>query len=511
MTATLEPTTTTPSASAVIRRVRGAFNSGRTRPVEWRKEQLLALDRLLVESEAELLEALRLDLGKPALEGFITDIAFVRAEIAETLRHLDQWLRPERAKVPVKQQPGTARIHRDPLGAVLIIGPWNYPIQLVLAPLVGASRAATPRSSSRRRCPSIRHVLLARLVPRTSTPTRFAVVEGGVTETTALLAEQWDHIFYTGNGTVGRVVMAAAAKHLTPVTLELGGKSPVIVDRSANLDVAARRIVWGKFLNAGQTCIAPDYVLVDRTVEGPLLARMSDAVRSFYGADPRTSSDYGRIINERHFERISKLVDGEGAGDVVFGGARDAASRYFAPTALRGTDATAAIMQEEIFGPGAPRSPSTTSTTRWSSSPRATSRSRCTCSPKTPRSQARVVHETSSGGVCVNATLFHITVPGLPFGGVRRERHGRVPRAERIRNVHPPQERAEPADQARPEHRLSAVHEPEGEGPPEAAVTGRRASGAARSEQLGPDAIRPPTEAGGRNHTTLGGYAAVTF
>lgn len=418
MTATLEPTTTTPSASAVISRVRSAFNSGRTRPVEWRKEQLGALDRLLVDSEAELLEALRLDLGKPALEGFITDIAFVRAEIAETLRHLDQWLRPERAKVPVKQKPGTARIHRDPLGAVLIIGPWNYPIQLVLAPLVGAIAGGNTAVIKPSEVSEHSSRVLARLVPRFLDPDAFAVVEGGVTETTALLAEHWDHIFYTGNGTVGRVVMAAAAKHLTPVTLELGGKSPVIIDRSANLDVAARRIVWGKFLNAGQTCIAPDYLLVDRTVEGPLLARMSDAVRSFYGADPRTSSDYGRIINERHFERISKLVDGEGAGDVVFGGARDAASRYFAPTALRGTDATAAIMQEEIFGPVLP----TIAVDDLDDALEfVTARDKPLALyvfAEDSGVQQRVLNETSSGGVCVNATLFHITVPGLPFGGV---------------------------------------------------------------------------------------------
>ena len=418
MTATLEPTTTASSASAVISRVRAAFNSGRTRPVEWRKEQLRALDRLLVGGEDELLEALRLDLGKPALEGFITDIAFVRAEIAETLRHLDQWLRPARTKVPVKQQPGTARIHRDPLGAVLIIGPWNYPIQLVLAPLVGAIAGGNTAVIKPSEVSEHSSRVLARLVPRYLDPDAFAVVEGGVTETTALLTERWDHIFYTGNGAVGRVVMAAAATHLTPVTLELGGKSPVIIDRSANLDVAAKRIVWGKFLNAGQTCIAPDYLLVDRTVEGPLLARMSDAVRSFYGADPRTSSDYGRIVNDRHFERISKLVDGPGAGDVVFGGARDAASRYFAPTALRGTDATASIMHEEIFGPVLP-------TIAVDDLDDALGFVTARDKPlalyvfaEDSAVQRRVVDETSSGGVCVNATLFHITVPGLPFGGV---------------------------------------------------------------------------------------------
>jgi aldehyde dehydrogenase (NAD+) len=202
------------------------------------------------------------------------------------------------------------------------------------------------------------------------------------------------------------------------VTLELGGKSPVIIDRSANLDVAAKRIVWGKFLNAGQTCIAPDYLLVDRTVEGPLLARMADAVHAFYGADPRTSSDYGRIINDRHFERISGLADGDGAGEIVFGGTRDAASRYFAPTALRATDATAAIMQEEIFGPVLP----TIAVDDLDDALEfVTARDKPLALyvfADDPAVHERAVNETSSGGVCLNATLFHVTVPGLPFGGV---------------------------------------------------------------------------------------------
>ncbi len=434
MAATLEPTGTTTGTTtgpttgtttgsvlapaATVSRVRATFHSGRTRPVAWRKEQLRALDRLLVESETELLDALRLDLGKPALEGFITDIAFVRAEITDTLRHLDRWLRPARATVPAKQQPGVARIHRDPLGAVLIIGPWNYPIQLVLAPLVGAIAGGNTAVIKPSEVSEHSSRALARLVPQFLDPDAFAVVEGGVAETTALLDERWDHIFYTGNGTVGRVVMAAAAQHLTPVTLELGGKSPVIVDRSANLDVAARRIVWGKFLNAGQTCIAPDYVLVDRSVEGPLLARMADAVTSFYGADPAASADYGRIVNGRHFDRIRSLADGDGAGDVVFGGTRDAATRYFAPTALRDTDPTAAIMQEEIFGPVLP-------TLAVDDVDHALEFVTAREKPlalyvfaEDRAVQERVVQDTTSGGVCINATLFHITIPGLPFGGV---------------------------------------------------------------------------------------------
>jgi aldehyde dehydrogenase (NAD+) len=256
------------------------------------------------------------------------------------------------------------------------------------------------------------------LLPRYLDADAYTVVEGGVPETTALLAERWDHIFYTGNGTVGRVVMAAAAQHLTPVTLELGGKTPVIVDVSADLDVAARRIVWGKYLNAGQTCIAPDYVLVDRRVEAPLLARMTDAVHAFYGPDARASADLGRIVNERHFDRLARLADAEGAGDVVFGGDRDRSSRYYAPTALRGTDATAPIMQEEIFGPLLPTLPVDDLDDAFQFVTARDKPLALYVFAEDEAVQAEVLDRTTSGGVCVNATLFHITVPGLPFGGV---------------------------------------------------------------------------------------------
>jgi aldehyde dehydrogenase (NAD+) len=244
------------------------------------------------------------------------------------------------------------------------------------------------------------------------------VIEGGVPETTALLEERWDHIFYTGNGTVGRVVMAAAAKHLTPVTLELGGKSPTIVDRSANLDVAARRIVWGKYINAGQTCVAPDYVLVDRRVEGPLTARLRDAVRQFYGDDPHTSGDYGRIIDDRHFARLSRLIEDDGAGEVLFGGERDEADRYFAPTAVRSPEPTSPIMQEEIFGPILPViAVEDVDAAIDFVNAREKPLALYVFAEDTDVAN-RVVASTSAGGVCINATIFHLAVPGLPFGGV---------------------------------------------------------------------------------------------
>jgi aldehyde dehydrogenase (NAD+) len=402
----------------VTKRLRAAFDDGRTRPVEWRRAQLHALRTMLAEGESELLTALARDLGKSAVEGFVTEIALVRAEIDYTLHHLDSWLRPQKVAIPAKQLPGRARIHRDPLGVVLIIGPWNYPVQLVLAPLVGALAGGNAAVLKPSEVAAHSSHALARLVARHLDPDAVAVVEGGVPETTALLEERFDHIFYTGNGTVGRVVMAAAAKHLTPVTLELGGKSPTIVDRSANLDVAARRIAWGKYINAGQTCVAPDYVLVDRRVEGPLCARLRDTVRRFYGPEPRESGDYGRIVNDRHFQRIVRLLDDEGAGEVVYGGERDAEQRHLAPTGLRGTDPAAPIMQEEIFGPVLPiiAVDDVDAAIDFVSG-----RDKPLALYVFAESSAvvdRVVHHTAAGGVCVNHTVFHLAVPGLPFGGV---------------------------------------------------------------------------------------------
>ena len=417
MTSTLDPVVATPPSPASAR-LRATFASGRTRPIAWRREQLRALDHMLVEGEDELLDALARDLGKPGLEGYLTEIAFVRAEIADTLHHLARWLRPERATVPLKQRPGKARIHRDPLGTVLIIGPWNYPVQLVLAPLVGALAGGNTAVIKPSEVAVHTSHAIARLVARALDPGAIAVVEGGVAATTALLEEPWDHIFYTGNGNVGRVVMAAAAKHLSPVTLELGGKSPVIVDASANLDVAAHRIVWGKFLNAGQTCIAPDYVLVDRQVEGPLLARMREVVSEFYGPDPRHSPDLGRIVNERHFDRVTALADGGGTGDLVCGGERDRAARYIAPTIYRRTEVGAPMMQEEIFGPLLPTIPvdGVDEAIEF-----VTARDKPLALYAFAEDAAvrdHVVDTTTSGGVCLNATLFQIAVPGLPFGGV---------------------------------------------------------------------------------------------
>jgi aldehyde dehydrogenase (NAD+) len=399
----------------VVKHLRVAFDAGPSRSITWRREQLRGLAAMLAERENELLTALHADLGKPAIEGFVTDLAFVTAEIEHTLKHLDEWLRPERVSVPLKQQPGKARIHRDPLGVVLVIGPWNYPIQLVLAPLIGAIAAGNCAVLKPSEISAHSSAALARILPRYLDSECIAVVEGGVPETQALLAERFDHIFYTGNGAVGRVVMEAAAKHLTPVTLELGGKSPVIVDRGTNIEVAARRIAWGKFLNAGQTCVAPDYVLVDHQQHQPLLDALGRATRAFYGDDPQSSPDYGRIVNDRHFARLTQLL---GDGEVALGGKTDARDLYIAPTVLCDVEPSAPVMNVEIFGPILPVLPMADVNTAIEFVNERDKPLALYVFSDDDSVQRRVLETTTSGGVCVNATMFHVAVPGLPFGGV---------------------------------------------------------------------------------------------
>ncbi len=403
-------------AAELLGALRETFGSGRTRSLAWRLGQLEALEAFVLEREDELCEALRADLGKSRFEAWLGELGVLRAELRHTRKHLPDWLRPERVPVPLPLQPGRAEVVREPLGVVLVIAPWNYPVQLALAPLVGALAAGNCAVVKPSEIAPASSALLAEWLPRYLDPDAVRVVEGGVPETQALLAQRWDHVFYTGNGRVGRIVMKAAAEHLTPVTLELGGKSPCFVLRDADLRTAARRIAWGKFFNAGQTCVAPDYLLVDRAVEQPLLDALGEAIHRFYGEQPRQSPDYARIVSERHFDRLVGLL--EGSGQVVFGGEHDRSERYLAPTVLREVPEDAPVMQEEIFGPILP-------VLTFSDLSEAIDRVRRGDKPlalyvfgRAPEAIDRVLSETSSGGACVNDVVVHLSVPELPFGGV---------------------------------------------------------------------------------------------
>ncbi len=370
---------------------------------------------MLETHEAEFLEALRVDLGKPEVEAYITDIGFVTSEIRLMIKHLGAWNRPKRVRSPLVTQPSRSRLIPEPLGVVLVIAPWNYPIQLLLVPAASALAAGNAVIMKPSEISSATSATLARLVPRYLDPRAVAVVEGGVAETTELLAQRFDHIFYTGNGTVGRLVMTAAAQHLTPVTLELGGKSPVVIDSSADLRVAARRVAWGKWLNAGQTCVAPDYVLVDQTVSGEFLEQVGRAITEFYGPDPHASASYGRIVSARHFERLRTLM---GGGRIVIGGESDAADRYMAPTVLVDVDLDAPVMNEEIFGPILPVvSIGTTAEAIEFIASRPHPLALYVFAQQR-RVIDRVLAGTTAGGVTVNGTLLHLTNPNLPFGGI---------------------------------------------------------------------------------------------
>ncbi|MCZ9348878.1 aldehyde dehydrogenase family protein [Streptomyces mutabilis] len=400
----------------VVARLRATFRTGRTKPVEWRTAQLRRLRALLTENGEDLEAALHADLGKSAAEAQRTEIGFTVREIDHTLDHLADWLRPEPAPVPAHLgTDATAWTQYDPLGVVLVIAPWNYPAQLLLAPVVGALAAGNAVVAKPSELAPATSAALARLLPRYLDTDAVAVVEGGVPETTALLAERFDHVFYTGNGTVGRIVMRAAAEHLTPVTLELGGKSPAFVDRDADLDAVAARLAGGKFLNAGQTCVAPDYVLTDPETAAALEPALVRAVEALYGTDPARSTEYARIVNERHFDRLTGLLD---SGRVVVGGGSDRSRKYIAPTVLADVAPDAPVMREEIFGPILP-------IVTVSGLDEAIDFVNDRDKPlalyvfsESDGTRERFAAETSSGGLGHGLPLAHLTVSDLPFGGV---------------------------------------------------------------------------------------------
>jgi aldehyde dehydrogenase (NAD+) len=402
--------------AAIPDRLRATFRSGRTRPLAWRIGQLRAIEKLLHENRPAFEKALASDLGKPALEALAADIGMPLGEAKLAIKNLAKWMKPQRVAQPAVQRPGKSWLQYDPLGVVLVIAPWNYPVQLTFNPLVAAVAAGNCAVVKPSELTPATSRLIAELVPKYLDNDCIAVVEGAIDETTVLLEQQFDHILYTGNGRVARVVMEAAAKHLTPVTLELGGKSPCIVLPDANLDVAAHRIAWGKWTNAGQTCTAPDYILVHESVEGALVDKLKGVITEFYGSDPRQSKDYPRIVNERHVDRLAALLDDQ--VEVAAGGQSDRSQRYFAPTILRKVKPTSKAMQDEIFGPILPvmTIAGVDDAIRFvNDHDKPLALYVFTADSKVSE---RVLHETSSGGACINATLWHVANPNLPFGGV---------------------------------------------------------------------------------------------
>ena len=401
--------------SQVVATARAAFESGKTRPLAWRKAQLSSMIKMLRDNADEFSAALKQDLGRGPEEAWLYDIGFSITEIELIIKNLKKWTEPRKVSTPLVSLPGSSYRIPQPLGVVLVIAPWNYPIQLLLIPVAGAIAAGNAVVMKPSEVSSATSALLGKLVPQYFDSEAIAIVEGAVPETTQLLAEKFDHIFYTGNGTVGRVVMRAAAENLTPVTLELGGKSPSIVDKSANLAIAGRRIAWAKYVNAGQTCVAPDYVLAHADIADKLVDEIRKSVNDFYGVDPQNSGDFARISSPRHFSRLKAMLT---SGKVAIGGQTDEQQRYIAPTVLVDVTASDPVMQEEIFGPILPM-------LTVNSIDEAINFVNARPHPlalyvfaEDQKVNDKVVASTTSGGVTVNGTIFHMTGPFLPFGGV---------------------------------------------------------------------------------------------
>lgn len=407
--------TTASQIPEIVAGLRHTFNRGATRPEHWRRAQLARMRTMLVERSEDFERALHVDLGKSATEAQITEIGFLIAEIDHALAQLRRWMRPRRVSVPVGLQPAAARIVPEPLGVALVIAPWNYPLMLALSPAIGAIAAGNAVIIKPSELAPATSALLAQLLPDALDRRAIAVVEGGVTETTALLGERFDHIFYTGNGRVGRIVAHAAAEHLTPITLELGGKSPVYVDESVPLADVALRIAWGKFMNAGQTCVAPDYVLGRPETLARLTPHLERAIHELYGSAPKENPDYGRIVNDAHYERlVSYLADGR----VAVGGGHDPDRRHIDPTVLTEVSPEAAVMREEIFGPILPmiEVESLDAAVSFVTAREKPLAAYVFSDDATVRQ--RWERETSSGALGFGVPVLHLATPELPFGGV---------------------------------------------------------------------------------------------
>ncbi|XP_042529877.1 aldehyde dehydrogenase, dimeric NADP-preferring [Dipodomys spectabilis] len=398
-----------------VKQARSAFNSGRTRPLQFRIQQLEALQRMVKERQTDIVDALAADLHKNEWTAYYEEIEHVMDEIENTVKNLTEWAADEPVAKTRQTQQDEAYIHSEPLGVVLIIGAWNYPFNLTIQPMVGAIAAGNAVVLKPSEVSENMAILLATIIPQYLDKDLYPVITGGIPETTELLTQRFDHILYTGSTGVGKIVMAAAAKHLTPVTLELGGKSPCYVDKDCDLDVACRRIAWGKFMNSGQTCVAPDYILCDPSIQNQIVEKLKKSLREFYGENAKQSRDYGRIVSDRHFQRVISLIEGQ---KVAHGGTWDAASRYIAPTILIDVDPQSPVMQEEIFGPVMPivcvRSlEEAIQFINQREKPLA-----LYVFSNNDKVIKKMIAETSSGGVTANDVIVHITVHSLPFGGV---------------------------------------------------------------------------------------------
>ena len=400
---------------AIISGQREFFSSGQTRSLKYRKEQLEKLTRWIKTHDEAILSALREDLGKARFEGYATEVGIVLDELRYVRNHLSAWAGDKRVPSPMKQFPSKCFRRPEPYGCVLLMSPWNYPFQLTAAPLVGAIAAGncaivkpsaySPKTSS----------IIADMIGQCFPENYIAIVEGGREQNNALLTHKFDYIFFTGSISVGKNVMRAAAETLTPITLELGGKSPCIVDETANYHLAAKRIAWGKFLNAGQTCVAPDYLLIHKEIKDPFVRALAKCVSEFYGADPLACSDYPKMINEKHFDRVLGLIRDE---EVLLGGTSNRDLLKIAPTVIDHVRSDSPAMGEEIFGPVLPI---ISFENLRQVVEQVTSRPKplaCYIFTNNKQNEGFLLDSLSFGGGCVNDTVVHLATSHMPFGGV---------------------------------------------------------------------------------------------
>ena len=406
--------TSTEKIVSVVAAQKTFFKSGKTLSREFRIDALKSLKKAIIKWEKPLAEALWSDLHKSYEEAYLTELSIVLGEIDNHIKHLKKWMKPERKATPLKMFPSRSKVISEPLGCSLIISPWNYPVQLLLNPLVGAISAGC--TAILKPSPYVENVstVIEKMIAETFDEHYIAVVQGNRDVNSALLEQRYDIIFFTGSPSLGRTVMAAAAKNLTPVVLELGGKSPCIVDSSADIATIARRIAWGKSLNAGQTCIAPDYLLVHKDIKSRLIDALKREFKELLTKNPKKAKHFVRIVNDKAFDRLVGYLEG---ADVVFGGEYDKAERYISPTIVDNVSLDSPIMNEEIFGP---IFPVVTFSTTEEAVAFVTEREK----PLAlyyfgdKRSADYVLKHTSSGGACVNDTIMHIANENMPFGGV---------------------------------------------------------------------------------------------
>nr|CAB3221022.1 aldehyde dehydrogenase, dimeric NADP-preferring-like [Phallusia mammillata] len=405
-------------AAKLVENVRQSFRSGVTKPIDWRIKQLNGIVKLVNENEQLLIQAVLRDIRKPKFETVLSELIVVKNEANHAINNIHQWVQPTYLSKYLHQGFDSIYLQKEPLGVTLIIGAWNYPILLVLAPLVGAIAAGNCAVLKPSEVSSTTSNAIAELLPKYLDQDCFPVWQGGIEETTEILDQKFDHIFYTGSSFVGKKVMAAAAKNLTPVTLELGGKSPAYIDKESNIDIVANRITWGKFINSGQTCTSCDYILCHEAVVDEFCKAVKKRILHCFGEDPKQSLDLSRIINDRNFSRIAKLMDDVPSSKLVVGGVRDPSERYIAPTVYRDISMDDTIMQGEIFGPLMP----IISVSGHEEAIRIMNSGEKPLAMYVFSNNNKVVDDVldnvSSGGTTVNDVLMQAAVPNVPFGGV---------------------------------------------------------------------------------------------